>query len=333
MHEKISRMTYRLPPLNALRAFEAAARHLSFKKAADELAVTPTAISHQLRSLEDYLGFALFRRLTRAIELTEAGRAMLPKVREGIDCFAAAIEATRLRESAGRLIIAAPPAFATRWLIRRLPNFSARHPEIRLHVNATVVTIDARDGATASGLEPKDLRDDECCVGIRFGRGDYASCRVDRLFSPVYTAVCSPRLLSGKQALHTPADLGRHTLLHDETIPELMDRPTWSEWLREARVTQSHPEIDPESGIHFNDPSLVLSAAIDGVGVALASRVLVADEIAEGRLLAPFDIVIRRPQAYYLVTPEALADRPMVRVFRDWLLEEIGLAADTLAPQ
>jgi LysR family transcriptional regulator, glycine cleavage system transcriptional activator len=306
-------MTYRLPPLNALRAFEAAARHLSFKKAADELAVTPTAISHQLRGLEDYLGCPLFRRLTRALELTEEGRAMLPKVREGLACFAAAVESTRLQETSGRLAIASPPAFAARWLIPQLPGFSNRHPEVQLHLSTTVRTIDSRDAVGSSGLEGLDVRDDETPVFIRFGRGQYSGCRVDRLFSPVYTAVCSPHL-----KLHSLNDLRRQILLHDDTIPELMDRPTWREWLQEAGVGG----IDPDAGMHFSDPGLVLSAAIDGVGVALASKPLVRAEVVAGRLRTPFDIVIRRPQAYFLVVPEAVADRPIVRAFREWLLEE-----------
>jgi LysR family glycine cleavage system transcriptional activator len=313
-------MSYRLPPLNALRAFESAARHLSFKKAADELAVTPTAISHQLRGLEDYLGFALFRRLTRAIELTDEGRAMLPKVQEGLECFAAAIETTRRRQFGGRLAVASPPAFAARWLIPHLPGFSNRHPEVQLHLSTSIKTIDARDALGSSGLEGLDVRDDETPVYIRFGRGQYTGCRVDRLFSPVYTPVCSPRL-----KLKTLDDLRRQILLHDDTIPDLMDRPTWGEWLHEAGVGN----LDPDAGMHFSDPGLVLSAAIDGVGVALASKPLVRAEVAAGRLVMPFDIVILRPQAYFLVAPEAVADRPIVRVFREWLLEEAAKVLGT----
>ena len=320
-------MTYRLPPLNALRAFEAAARHLSFKKAGDELAVTPTAISHQLKVLEDYLGFTLFRRLTRAIELTDEGRAMLPKIREGLECFAAAIENTRHRDLSGRLSIVSPPAFASRWLIRRLPAFSLRYPEIRLHVSASLATIDPRDVGGASGMEGLDVREEETSLAIRFGRGQYQGCRVDRLFSPVYTPVCSPILQKGKHPLVTIQDLGRQVLLHDETIPELMDRPTWSEWMQEAGVTG----LDPLAGMHFSDPSLVLSAAIDGVGVALASKVLIDAELSAGRLIAPFNTVIRRPQAYFLVAPEAVAERPVVKVFRAWLLNEVsGVRRETI---
>lgn len=224
-------MTYRLPPLNALRAFEAAARHLSFKDASAELSVTPTAISHQIRGLEEYLGFDLFHRLTRALELTREGRAMLPKVREGLECFATAIESTRQHEAGGRLLVTSPPALLTRWLIRHLPEFTAAHPEIQLHMAASLETIDARDASGVSGLAGIDVRDDETEVFIRFGRGQYDGCRVDRLFAPAYAVVCSPRLLLGMRPLNVPGDLRRHNLLHDESIMELLDRPTWAEWL------------------------------------------------------------------------------------------------------
>ena len=318
-------MTYRLPPLNALRAFEAAARHLSFKDASAELSVTPTAISHQIRGLEEYLGFDLFHRLTRALELTREGRAMLPKVREGLECFATAIESTRQHEAGGRLLVTSPPALLTRWLIRHLPEFTAAHPEIQLHMAASLETIDARDASGVSGLAGIDVRDDETEVFIRFGRGQYDGCRVDRLFAPAYTVVCSPRLLLGMRPLNVPGDLRRHNLLHDESIMELLDRPTWAEWLQLAGVTG----IDANNaGTHFSDPGLVLSAAVDGVGVALASKPLVEAEVAAGRLVMPFDIVIRRPQAYYLVVPEAVADRPLVSVFRHWLRSEAAKVAE-----
>lgn len=313
-------MSYRLPPLNALRAFEVAARHLSFKKAADELSVTPTAISHQIRGLEDYLGFQLFKRLTRALELTAEGKAMLPKVREGIECFALAVENARQHQPRARLCVTCPPAFASRWLIPHLPNFNAAHPDISLHMSASVKVIDPKDSNGISGLEGYDPRADEPEIFIRFGHGRYAGCRTDELFAPAYTAVCSPRLLAGDRPLKVPADLKHHVLVHDDTVPELMGRPTWEEWMRIAGVT----DVDPEAGMHFSDLGLVLSAAVDGVGVALASKPLIEAEIEAGRLVVPFDIVICRPQAYFLVIPEAVSDRPVVRVFRDWMLGEVA---------
>ena len=311
-------MSYRLPPLNSLRAFEAAARHLSFKKASEELAVTPTAISHQIRGLEDYLGFALFHRLTRALDLTNEGRAMLPKVREGLECFAESIESTRPREAGGRLLLSTPPAFASRWLIPHLPKFTARHPEIELHLKSSLKTIDPPDATVVSGFEAIDVRDDESVLSVRFGRGRYTGCRVERLFSPAYTAVCSPRLLTGMRPLNVPADLRYHDLLHDDTIPEQMDRPSWSEWLQLAGVEG----LNDHDGTHFSDSSLALTAVIDGLGIALASKPLVSAEVAAGRLVIPFDIVVRRPQAYFLVTPEAVAERPVIHAFSQWLLEE-----------
>ncbi|HCZ15785.1 MAG TPA: transcriptional regulator GcvA [Accumulibacter sp.] len=311
-------MTYRLPPLGSLRAFEAAARHLSFKDAAAELSVTPTAISHQIRGLEEYLHLPLFRRLTRALELTSEGRAMLPKVREGLECFAWAIESTRTQVAGGRLVVTSPPAFAARWLMRHLPDFTAAHPEIRLHMATSLDTIDASDTSHVSGLATVDLRDDETETFIRYGRGQYDGCRVDRLFVPVYTAVCSPRLLLGMRPLNVPADLRRHNLLHNESPIDLYDRPSWGQWLQVAGVTG----IDADSGTRISDPGLLLSAAVDGVGVTLASKPLIEAEVAAGRLVVPFDIVIRGPQAYYLVVAEAVADRPVVSVFREWLLGE-----------
>lgn len=321
-------MPYRLPPLNSLRAFEAAARHLSFKLAAEELSVTPTAISHQIRSLEDALGFPLFHRLTRAIELTPKGRSMLPRIREGLDAFAAAIESTRCHDEGGRLRVSSPPTFLQRWLIRHLPAFAHGHPDIQLHMTASLSMIDLPDGA-ASVVFDEEGGEDEAAVYVRFGRGNYPGCQIDRLFSPVYAAVCSPRLLSGTQPLKVPADLAHHALLHDDTIPELMVRPTWGEWLELAGVSG----VDSNAGMHFSDSGLVLSAAIDGVGVALASKPLIEAEVAAGRLVVLFDIVIRRPQSYFLVVPEAVADNPVVRAFREWLLEEAGRMAETQAQE
>lgn len=279
--------------------------------------MTPTAISHQIRSLESYLGFPLFHRLTRAIELTAKGRAMLPKVREGLDAFAAAIERTRCHDGGGRLLVSSPPTFLSRWLIRHLPGFTVRHPEIQLHMTASLAMIDLPDASGAVAREEL-VPSEEAEVFIRFGRGSYPGCQVERLFSPVYTAVCSPRLLSGTQPLKIPADLAYHALLHDDTIPELMVRPTWGEWLELAGVGG----MDANAGMHFSDSGLVLSAAIDGVGVALASKPLIEAEVAAGRLIELFDIVIRRPQAYFLVIPEAVSSDPVVHAFRDWLLEE-----------
>lgn len=313
-------MSYRLPPLNALRAFEAAARHLSFKKAADELSVTPTAVSHQIRGLEDYLGIPLFRRLTRALELTPEGEAMLPKIREGIECFVLGVDRARRRAEGGQLTVTAPPTFATRWLVPRLQTFAQAHPEVELHIAASNAMIDSREQAGGFGDEAVDPRDEVSGVSVRFGTGTYEGCRVDRLFAPAYTAVCSPQLLTGKRPLRQPTDLRYHILIHDDTIPDDRLRPTWEDWLRAARA----PGVDPTAGPHFSNSGLALSAAIDGLGVALAARSMVAADVAAGRLVIPFDVSIGRNYAYYLVAPQAVADRPAVTAFRDWILDQSG---------
>ena len=311
-------MAYRLPPLNSLRAFEAAARHLSFKNAAVELSVTPTAVSHQIKLLEEFLGLALFRRLTRALELTAQGEAMLPKVREGLACFAAAVELTHERGTEGRLFVVSPPSFAARWLVPRLQRFTRAGPKLSLHLLSSLETIDDDQPGGARGFENVDLREDDSQVLIRFGTGSYPGCRVDHIFGPDYIAVCSPRLLSAKLPLRQPADVKFHVLLHDDTIANERARPSWAEWLRQAGVTN----VDSSLGPHFSDSGLALVAAVDGLGIALASKPLVAAEIAEGRLVAPFDIAVGQQYAYYLVTPEAISGRPMVEAFRQWLLEE-----------
>lgn len=314
-------MSYRLPPLNALRAFEAAARHLSFKRAAAELAVTPTAISHQIKGLEEYLGVALFRRLTRALELTAVGEAMLPKVREGLECFASAVERTRQVRHGGRLNLSAPPTFAAHWLVPRLQGFTAAHPEVELHLASSLRMIDSREqGAVlgaGAGSDSADPRQEASDAWIRFGTGNYPGCRVDRILAPVYTAVCSPKLLRAKRPLIHPSNLRFHLLIHDDTIPDEGDRPSWADWLRSAGVSG----VDARSGPHFSNSGLALAAAADGLGIALASKPMVAAEVAAGRLAIPFDIDIGSRYAYYLVAREAGAQRPALAAFRDWLLQ------------
>ena len=311
-------MTYRLPPLNALRAFEVAARHLSFKNAAMELSVTPTAISHQIKMLEEFLDLALFRRLTRSLELTPEGEAMLPKVREGLECFAAAVESGRVQVAQERLIVVAPPSFATRWLVPRLKGFSLAEPGVQLHLVSSLNAIDGDHPGALRAFDCIDLREGESPVAICFGAGAYAGFHVDRILSSGYVAVCSPKLMEGAHPLRQPADIRFHALIHDDTIANERARPSWEEWLRLAGVTG----VDASAGPHFCDSGLALVAAIDGMGVALASKPLAATEVAAGRLVSPFKISVQHHYAYYLVTPEAISARPAVEAFRQWLLAE-----------
>jgi LysR family glycine cleavage system transcriptional activator len=311
-----------------LRAFEAAARHLSFKKAADELSVTPTAISHQIKGLEAYLGLALFRRLTRALELTPEGQAMVPKISEGLACFIAAVERTRSQFSSGRLIITAPPSFATRWLIPRLHGFTDAEPNVKLHLASSLAAIDSDELVEQGLMTDLDSRLADSHIFIRFGTGSYPGFHCDRIFAPDYIAVCSPKLLNSKLPLEKPADVRFHLLLHDDTITNERARPSWEEWLRLAGVNG----VDLNAGPHFSDSGLALAAAIDGLGLALVSVPLVSAELGDGRLIAPFEISVGQRYAYYLVIPEAMTERPDVAAFRTWLLALIAAEEAALGP-
>ncbi|HYC36717.1 MAG TPA: transcriptional regulator GcvA [Usitatibacter sp.] len=304
----------RLPPLNALRAFEAAARLLSFKNAARELHVTPGAVSHQVKLLEEHLGVALFRRLTRALELTAEGEAMLPLVRDGLQSLAAAVEKVRLRTEHGALAVIAPPNFAARWLIPRLARFTDAYPNLELHLASRASMIDVR-GEEAPSV-PVNARDDTPVAMIRFGDGDYPGSRVDEVFSATYVPVCSPRLLRGARPLREPADLRHHVLLHDDTVIDEGARPSWDDWLEAVGVKG----VDASRGPRFSDASLAFEAALEGMGVALAMKPLVRSDIEEGRLVMPFDIAAPASYSYWLVTPEG-SNGPTAD-FRQWLLEE-----------
>ena len=308
----------RLPPLNALRAFEAAARLLSFKKAAKELHVTPGAVSHQIKLLEDHLGVALFRRLTRALELTAEAQAMLPKVREGLENLAAAVERVRARQASYSLTVIAPPNFAARWLVPRLARFTQSHPALELHVASRLAMIDGRENGHVA--PPNDAPEDAPVVMVRFGEGRYPGAHVDQLFRAVYVPVCSPKLLKGEHPLKKPADLRFHTLLHDETVVEEGVRPNWHDWLEAVGVQG----VDSSRGPSFSNASLAVEAAIEGMGVALTMKPLVRSEIQAKRLVVPFDIPAPAAFAYYLVTPETDAQNPGVAAFREWILAEVA---------
>lgn len=320
-------MSVHLPPLNALRAFEAAARHLSFKRAAEELSVTPTAISHQIRGLEGHLGVSLFHRLPRALELTAEGEAMLPKLREGMDCFKSAVAAVRSLGPARRLAVVAPPSFASHWLLPRLQAFSSQHPHIELLLSGSLRTIDGSTLGAGVG-EDRHASADMPEIWVRYGTGKYPGHRVELLFTPDFTPMCSPALLRAKLPLREPAHLRYHTLIHDHTIQNVRERPSWAEWLRLAGVSG----VNAAAGPYFAHSGLAITAALDGLGVALLSRPLVSSEVAAGRLVAPFERSITHHYAYYLVTPETVADRPEVAAFRAWMLEQAAASVCPAAP-
>jgi len=292
-------MVARLPPLNAVRAFEAAARHLSFTNAAGELHVTQSAVSHQVKALEEYLGIKLFHRLNRALVLTDEGQAYLPTVRRIFDQL---YEATKqLTESGvrGKLTVSALPSFAARWLVPRLGKFGKFYPVIDVRLMPTAQLV--------------DFVRDEVDVGIRYGRGRYPGLRVDRLMDEDVFPVCSPGLLKGPHPLTHPQSLKYHTLMHDDGHGD------WRTWLLSAGVDG----VDPQRGPIFTDSGMLLQAAVAGQGVALARGALAQDDLNSGNLVRPFKLSLPVEYAYYLVCPEASADRPKVVAFRNWLLAEI----------
>jgi len=310
----------RLPPLNALRAFEAAARHLSVKKAAIELNVTPAAVSHQIRLLEDYLGVQLFHRYNRALELTDAARASLPKLREGFDSLIQAVERLRSHVSGGVLTVSAAPSFAARWLMPRLHRFIAAHPEVDVRMSARMrrVSVDGK-GDVAERATVEAWMDDSD-IAVLYGRGNYPGLWVRKLLDLTITPICSPQLLEGEHALKEPADLAHHMLLHDDTGDLYVNQPCWDVWLAAAGVTG----VDSRRGPHFSHAVLAFEAAMDSVGVLATMPVLASEDFAAGRLVAPFELHVPLTSAYYLVCQDGASTRPAVALFRDWLLEEAG---------
>jgi LysR family transcriptional regulator, glycine cleavage system transcriptional activator len=311
---------YRLPPLNALRVFEAAARHLSFKEAAAELSITQAAVSHQIKSLEEYLGVELFRRAGRGVQLTEAARACLPRLREGFDSLAAAVEMIRERAAETELLITAPPVFTARWLMPRLAAFAKREPKVELRVFASSKMVDAGALDSPNLVSGLDLRDDASGVEIHLGGGHYPGYRADRLFGVTMTAVANPDLVKGDPPIKEPADLARHTLLHDDAMELVAGGNAWRRWLENAGAAE---RVDASHGPRFSSNILSLEAASQKLGVALALKPLVDSDLKSGRLCAPFESEWKPQSAYYLVCPEVIADRPAVAAFRGWLLEQV----------
>ena len=312
-------MIYRLPSLNALRVFESAARHLSFKEAAAELNITQTAVSHQIKSLEEYLGIELFRRQGRGVQLTEAARASLPRLREGFDALAAAVETIHERGAETELIITAPPVFAARWLMPRLAEFSKLAPQIEVRVVGSSRMVDAGALDSAALTSNLDLRSETSGVEIHLGAGDYSGFRADRLFGVAMVLVASPELVKGEPPLREPADLSRHVLLHDDAMDLVAHGNGWQKWLEAAGVAD---KVDGSRGPRFSTNMLSIEAASQKLGVALALRPMVDADIASKRLVEPFKIEVKPQSAYYLVCPEVIADRPAVVAFRRWLLEK-----------
>lgn len=292
-----------LPPLNALRAFEAAARHLSFRRAAEELHVTPAAISHQIKGLEDFLGVILFRRLPRAVILTDEAQRALPLISEAFERLNDAVALFNDTETSGPLTVSVAPTFAERWLVRRLAHFSALHPDIDVRVDAT--------------NQVRDLERDGIDVAVRHGPGEYPGLRVERLFGHHMIPVCHPRLLDGPHPLREPSDLRHHTLLHVDW-GHLALRADWPMWLASMGVE----DVDTTRGMVFTVESMAIASAVQGDGVALASVYAVEREMNDGLLVAPFPKSMSADIGFWLVEPARRTSRVKVEAFRRWILEE-----------
>lgn len=294
----------RLPPLNALRAFEAASRHLNFEKAGDEIAVTASAVGQQVKQLEAWLGKALFTRLpSKGVALTALGARYAASVTEALDTVHEATVRALKPETAHSLTVSTIPSFATAWLIPRLGSLKKRHPDLEIRVSISMERADfARDGVD---------------VAIRLGKGHYPGLRTDLLMEETFFPVCSADLLSDPEhPLRQPADLLRHTLLHEST--DMPDYLNWEGWLAAIGVKG----IDTSHGPRFSHTFLALQAAASGQGVALATNVLIGDYLEAGRLVRPFPQEVKGSNHYHVVCPEANADRPDIAAFREWLLDE-----------
>lgn len=296
-------MARQLPPLKPLRAFEAAARHLSFTKAAQELSVTQAAISHQVKTLEDALQMQLFRRFNRRLMLTDAGQTYLPQLTEALDQIDAATRRLRTVDDSGDLKVSVATSVAAKWLLPRLVRFRQRHPDIDVSVSASDKIV--------------DFARDDMDMGIRYGYGVYPGLRVDKLMQDTVFPVCSPALLQGSLPLREPADLKHHTLLHEEWH-DMINAPDWRAWLAVAGVTG----VNATRGPGYSHSNLALQSAMDGHGVALARSSLVSLDLEAGRLVQPFGPALPTDYACYAVSPEGVAERPKIKAFREWLLEQ-----------
>lgn len=299
-------MAGNLPALGALKTFEAAARHLGFTKAASELGVTPAAVSHQMRELEDQLGVKLFWRSSRVVRLTPAGEILRAAVAGALEVIERAVTRLRTVDGRPRLMVTVSPSFAAKWLVPRLDRFLRLCPgaDVRIDVSQRLI----------------DFAREDVDVGIRFGKGDYPGLRADRLFEETVFPVCSPKLLKGVHPLRYPRDLRHHTLIHIEWDAQWQTWPNWKMWLLAAGVDN----VDAERGLHFSQTALALQAAVDGQGVALGDASLVSDDLAARRLVRPFELTLKGPSdfAYHVIAPEAAAERPLVKAFREWILAE-----------
>lgn len=299
-----------LPGTRALRTFEAAARHLNFTRAADEVGLTPAAVSYQIKEIEDQLGVVLFTRTSRSIQLTPAGAVMFEATADALESLhRAAGRARKLTRNAAHLRVSLSARFATNWLFPRLPQFRAANPGMEL-------TFDITD-------KLRDFEADDIDIAIRFGNGSYEGARADRLFDTLIVPACSPRLIETGPPLNEPRDLLHHTLCYVDWKTDTMTWPNWRMWMAAAGVDDN---FDDSRCVGFADSSFVVQAVVEGGAVGLADLDMIAGDLAQGRLVRLFDVGVRMAPtyAYYLVCPQESSEDARVVAFRDWLLGEAG---------
>jgi LysR family glycine cleavage system transcriptional activator len=297
----------RVPPLNPLRAFETAARHMSFTKAAEEMNVTQGAVSRQVKALENYLGFGLFERTSKGIELSRNGRAYVSSISGAFEQIARATDEIVTARSHTILTIRSYTTLLVRWLIPLLPEFQIKHSNIEVRL--------------VSGSDPVNFDRDNVDIGIRYGLGRWKDLESDLLFLDALLPVCSPKLLKTAK-LKRPEDLTRATLLHLN-----LRRSDWPDWLAAA----GHGNLDPAGNLYLEDLGVVYQCAIAGLGVAIGQEPYVRDDLATGRLIAPFDLVLTRPRGYFLVCPRDRVDVTKIMTFRTWLRERVATMGNAAA--
>jgi LysR family glycine cleavage system transcriptional activator len=296
-----------LPPLNALRTFEAAARHLNFSRAAEELHVTPSAVSHQIKELEIRIGAALFLRAKKSLSLTEAGDVLLGGAHTAFGALSRAMDDLRALAHAPLLTVSVPPSVAMKWLVPRLDTFRSRYPEIDVRIS--------------TDNELPDLISGDVDIAVHYGEGMYPDVVAELLVPNSVAPMCSPKLLAGDRPLRAPSDLSRVTLLHDNGGDEFGNPAyDWGTWLQAHGVS----EIDATLGLQFNTSADVLNAAVAGAGVAIGKTALAVDDLKSGRLVCLFGSVAPEKAAYYVVYAEQAANRPKVVAFRNWLFQEFA---------
>lgn len=296
-----------LPPLNALRAFDAAARHLSFSKAANELNVTPAALSHQIRGLEEFLDLKLFDRMTRQVALTDAGELIQPDIRDAFVSLRRAIRRLERQRDDKTIVVSAGPAFTAKWLAPRLNRFAFAHPDIDLRISANA----ARE----------DFERDNIDASIRFGTEAPPELFMEFLLSESVTPMCSPSLLEGDGAVHTPQDLSRAVLIHDDSLSAIGPHtPVWKDWLEAAGVRG----VDAERGLRFNLADHAIDAAVAGSGFVLAHRVIAQRDLALGNLVAPFELELPVRESFRFACLKGRENERTILLFREWLAEEIA---------